>query len=328
MEIHQRKFQAQYIANLYKQIGYDRYYERINQCGRYLKYVQKVPSYFKTDSESGDVEVCEGNPEFRLVDGVFCRVRHCPICQWRKSKRWQAIMLKNLSTIQTELPKHRWLFLTLTVKNCRFESLRRTIRHLNKSFRKWVKWKSFPAEGWIKSLEVTIEQNTNSVHPHFHVMLLVPPKYFNLRGEKSIYISQPEWKSSWRRVAKLDYDPMINIKAIKASEERESIFEVLKYSVKPNDLSKINQEQLFHLTNQLNGVHAVNKGGILRKYLKNVGNENVDYIGSSYDLAESTGIELIQRFYPDLNSYEYRLNHHSEELHRTYFELAPFKRVN
>ncbi len=87
-----------------------------------------------------------------------------------------------------------------------------------------MKWKSFPAEGWIKSLEVTIEQKTNSVHPHFHVMLLVPPKYFNLRGEKSIYISKPQWKSSWRRVAKLDYDPMINIKAIRASEERKNIF--------------------------------------------------------------------------------------------------------
>ncbi len=55
-----------------------------------------------------------------------------------------------------------------------------------------------------------------------------------------------------------------------------------------------------------------------------MGNENVDYIDNSYNLAESTGIELIQRFYPDLNSYEYRLNYHSEELHRRYFELTSF----
>ena len=39
MEIYNRKFQAQYVANLYKQIGYENYYNRINQCGRYLKYV-------------------------------------------------------------------------------------------------------------------------------------------------------------------------------------------------------------------------------------------------------------------------------------------------
>lgn len=328
MEIHQRKFQAQYIANLYKQIGYENYYNRINQCGRYLKYVQKISYYLKTDPETGDVDVCEKNPEFRLVDGVFCRVRHCPICQWRKSKRWQAIMFKNLPTIKTELPKHRWLFLTLTIKNCRFDCLKETIGHLNKSFRKWVKWKSFPGEGWIKSLEVTINQKTNLVHPHFHVMLLVPPKYFNLRGEKSIYISQAQWKSSWRQVAKLDYDPMVNIKAIQPSEERKSISELLKYSVKPDDLSQINREQLFQLTNQLNGVHSINKGGVLRKYLKNVGNEDVDYIGHNHDNAESTGLELIQRFYPDLNSYEYRLKNNSQEFLREYFELAPYKGVN
>ena len=172
MEIYQRKFQAQYIANLYQEIGYESYYNRINQCARYVKYVEKVPQYFKTNVSHGTFELVEGNPEFRLVDGFFCRVRHCPICQWRKTKRWQAIMFKNFSKIQAELPKHRWLFLTLTLKNCRFDSLRETISHLNKSFRKWVKWKSFPAEGWIKSLEVTINQETSLVHPHFHVMLL------------------------------------------------------------------------------------------------------------------------------------------------------------
>ncbi len=66
MEIYNRKFQAQYVANLYKQIGYENYYNRINQCGRYLKYVQKIPYYLKTDSENGNVEVCERNRLFRF----------------------------------------------------------------------------------------------------------------------------------------------------------------------------------------------------------------------------------------------------------------------
>ena len=86
MDIIERKLQAQYIANLYRQIGYQRYYERISQCARYLKYVEKIPHYFEIDPEFGHVELCERDPEFRLVDGVFCRVRHCPICQWRKTR--------------------------------------------------------------------------------------------------------------------------------------------------------------------------------------------------------------------------------------------------
>ena len=70
-----------------------------------------------------------------------------------------------------------------------------------------------------------------------HVLLLVPPKYFNLRGSKSVYMSQSQWKDSWQKVAKLDYKPMVNIKALKVSQEQKAIYEALKYSIKPNDLN-------------------------------------------------------------------------------------------
>ena len=321
MHIEERKLQAQHIANLYKQIGYERYYKRINECARYLKYVEKVPHYLEVDYQSGYAECVEKEPEFRLVEGVFCRVRHCPICQWRKTKRWQAITLRSLPIIKKELPKHRWLFLTLTVKNCKFESLKETIEHLNKSVRKLVKSKSFPAEGWIKSLEVTINQKTNTVHPHFHVMLLVPPKYFN---SSSIYMNQEDWRNSWKKVAKLDYDPMVNIKAVKLSQENKQVAEALKYTVKPDHLVQIKKDQLLKLTTQLNGVHTINKGGILREYLKNVGKEDIDYIGNSYDSARSTGMEMTKQFYSQFNGYEYVVRTKSGEFCRDYFELSEF----
>ena len=321
MHIEERKLQAQHIANLYKQIGYERYYKRINECARYLKYVEKVPHYFEIDYQSGSIELCEKDAEFRLVEGVFCRVRHCPICQWRKTKRWQAIALRNLPIIKRELPKHRWLFLTLTVKNCKFEFLKETIEHLNKSFRKLVKFKSFPAEGWIKSLEVTINQKTNTVHPHFHVMLLVPPKYFN---SSLIYMNQEDWKTAWKKAAKLDYEPMVNVKAIKLNQEDKHVAEALKYTVKPDHLFKINKEQLLKLTTQLNGIHAINKGGILREYLRNVGKEDIDYVGNLYDSARSTGMEMTKQFYSQFNGYEYVVRTKSGELCRGYFELSEF----
>ena len=321
MHIEERKLQAQHIANLYKQIGYERYYKRINECARYLKYVEKVPHYFETDYQSGNVELFEKDAEFRLVEGVFCRVRHCPICQWRKTKRWQAIALRHLPIIKRELPKHRWLFLTLTVKNCKFEFLKETIEHLNKSFRKLVKFKSFPAEGWIKSLEVTINQKTNTVHPHFHVMLLVPSKYFN---SSLIYMNQEDWKTAWKKAAKLDYEPMVNVKAIKLNQEDKHVAEALKYTVKPDHLFKINKEQLLKLTTQLNGVHAINKGGILREYLRNVGKEDIDYVGNLYDSARSTGIEMTKQFYSQFNGYEYVVRTKSQEFCRGYFELSEF----
>ena len=322
MYLEERKLQAQHIANLYKKIGYERYYERISQCARYLKYVEKVPHYFEICPETGDVEFCEKEPEFRLEEGVFCRVRHCPICQWRKTKRWQAIMFRSLPTIRKELPQHRWLFLTLTVKNCSFESLKQTVEHLNKSFRKLVKWKSFPAEGWIKSLEVTINQDTDTVHPHFHVMLLVPSKYFNLRGENSIYLSQKEWRNNWRKAAKLNYDPMVNVRAIKRNQEDKHVLEALKYTVKPDHLFKLNKDQLLKLTTQLDGVHSINKGGVLRKYLKNIGKEDVKHTKNVYDSARNTGIQITKQFYSELNCYEYVMRNSRTEICRDYFSLS------
>ena len=62
--------------------------------------------------------------------------------------------------------------------------------------------------------------------------------------------------------------------------------------------------------------------------MKNVGSEDVDYIGNSYDFARSTDMEYTQRFYFDKNCYETRLNWNHKEIFREYVELSPFKGVN
>jgi plasmid rolling circle replication initiator protein Rep len=41
------------------------------------------------------------------------------------------------------------------------------------------------ALGWLKSLEIT-KSDDNHCHPHYHIMLLMPPRYF-----------RPGWISFW-----------------------------------------------------------------------------------------------------------------------------------
>ena len=60
----------------------------------------------------------------------FCRVRHCPVCQWRRSLLWRAVMFQQLPNIQERFPTHRWVFLTLTVKNPPVTELRDTLKHM------------------------------------------------------------------------------------------------------------------------------------------------------------------------------------------------------
>ena len=64
--------------------------------------------------------------KMKLRAARFCRVRHCPVCQWRRSLMWKAKAYKVLPKIVEEYPNHRWLFLTLTQKNVPITELRDT----------------------------------------------------------------------------------------------------------------------------------------------------------------------------------------------------------
>lgn len=312
MELIERKLQANKIANLYQLLGYDSYADRIRQCARFVGFVEKtfwIPVY-DWDNPSEVVDVYESQPEYRLTNAVFCRVRHCPICQWRKSKRWQALALRNLPSLQVRYSNYRWLFLTLTIKNCRLSRLQSQVIRLNKSFLKWIKWKSFPADGWIKSLEVTLDKSNSSLcHPHFHVLLMVPENYFH---DQEMYLTQSDWVQGWRKAAKLNYDPIIDIRAVPSGREDKIIPELLKYGVKPDDLAAATPRQLKLLTEQLHGVHSINKGGLLRNCFKDVGDDNVDLIGSSDDQGMLTGTELKMLWDNQVNGYQHLLFKHQK----------------
>ncbi|WP_162827406.1 protein rep, partial [Escherichia coli] len=55
-----------------------------------------------------------GETRLPLRSAQFCRDRHCPVCQWRRSLMWQARLYQALPKIVVDYPSSRWLFLTLT----------------------------------------------------------------------------------------------------------------------------------------------------------------------------------------------------------------------
>ena len=90
---------------------------------------------------------------------------------------WKAKTLKIMPAVLAKYPTYRWLFVTLTIKNCDINDLRLTMQHLNKSFERLSKLKAFPGEGWIRGAEVS-KGKDGSAHPHFHVLMIVKPSYF------------------------------------------------------------------------------------------------------------------------------------------------------
>ncbi|MCE4093448.1 protein rep, partial [Klebsiella pneumoniae] len=84
---------------------YERYGARMACCGGLLRFG------WSTLKATGETRL-------RLREAHFCRVRHGPVCQWRRSLMWQARFYQSLPRIVADYPDSRWMFLTLTVRNC------------------------------------------------------------------------------------------------------------------------------------------------------------------------------------------------------------------
>ncbi|MFE1744946.1 protein rep [Coleofasciculus sp. H7-2] len=198
--------------------GFNRYAHRVSTCSEWLEF-RLVPA-------------SEGSLNFKLSNTRFCRVRHCPVCQWRRSLMWKAKAYKILPKVVADYPKYRWLFITLTVKNCHIEDLRTNLDGMNKAFKRLTELKAWPAKGWIKSVEVTIGRDWVSAHPHLHILALVQPSYFS-HG----YLSQAKWVELWQQCLRINYKPVIDVRAIaKHHDPTLLIPEILKYQVKESDL--------------------------------------------------------------------------------------------
>jgi plasmid rolling circle replication initiator protein Rep len=188
---------------------------------------------------------------------------------------WKAKAYKMLPQLLTDYPKARWLFVTLTVKNCAITELRETLVWMNKSFKRMSELKAFPADGYIKTVEVTRgKPPALSAHPHFHILMMVKPSYFS-HG----YLSQAKWVEMWQKSLRIDYKPILDVQALKHQDSLVGLLaEVIKYSVKESDLTA-DREWFLELTRQMHRTKAIAVGGILRDYLRELEQEPQDLIG-------------------------------------------------
>lgn len=276
----ERRSEADGFRDLYKGTDFDCYSARITNCSELLVFAFQV-------ADTGECAL-------KLQAARFCRVRHCPVCQWRRSLMWRAKAFKVLPKLVEDYPKSRFIFLTLTVKNCQLSDLRDTLAWMNNSWKLLTKRKEWPAQGWIRSVEVT-RSSDDSAHPHFHCLLMVPPGYF----KGGAYLSHERWSEVWKACLKVEYTPIVHIQAVKApkgiQQATESaamltaLCETLKYTVKPDDIlengsqNEGDQAWLVGVTQQLHKTRAVATGGVLKQYMKLVETEPDDLIHADED---------------------------------------------
>ena len=134
-----------------------------------------------------------GETRLRLREAHFCRIRHCPVCQWRRSLMWQAF-LPVPAAYRGGLPQ-----CPLDVPDPDRAQLcdrgaGRDAEPDEHGFPAAEGSKRVPtSSGWIRTTEVT-RGSDGSAHPHFHTLMMVPPSMLSGRD----YIKHGRWVELWR----------------------------------------------------------------------------------------------------------------------------------
>jgi plasmid rolling circle replication initiator protein Rep len=265
--------EADLVTNIYLDARESRWLrrlgERMDQCAQVLEY-----GFAEEKGGSGVLTL-------KLRNAYFCRVRHCPVCQWRRSLMWMARFYAALPRLLEQHPKTVFVFLVLTVRNVPIVELRDTIQKMGKAWGRLTKRKEFGAVlGWIRTVEVTRGKDGSS-HPHFNALLAVHEEYFRHRRG---FVTHPGWISMWRDALRVDYDPSVRVRRARLSSKgrggravTDAAKEVLKYSVKPEHMTA-DRDWFLELTRQSHKLRFIASGGILKDVLKEDDEKNDDLL--------------------------------------------------
>lgn len=260
----EQKAAAERLAERYEYIDHDKA-ERIRDCASWLKFKKA----------GGTLKLALAN---------FCRVRLCPVCQWRRSLK----IYGQMSRICEALPEeYAIVALNLTLQNCESRNIGTTLDKMLNGFTRMMKYKDVKkaVHGTYRATEITVNRNPNSawygtLHPHLHTLLVVRKSYFH----SAAYISHDKWVQLWRQATGVDYDPDVSVYKLKIKEGQnitDALREVTKYTVKASDLcdDEIPVDILADLDQALTKRRFMGLGGILRDLHKKLNLSDIEEDG-------------------------------------------------
>ena len=238
---------------------------------------------------------CPECGETHITKTNLCRDRLCPVCSWRLSLKRYRVMLQMLEMI--DVTQYDAAFLTLTVRNCQAADLAATVKAMSRAFSNITKLKIWrPVLGFAKSVEVTFNDSTRTMHPHLHILLLM---------EKGSYNHQlmPAVKDAWQHQLQISYRPIIDLREVRDYNDGQDItaavLETFKYAVKSKDLEEMPMKEFKLFAQQINGLRLISFGGVLKVIksmiaadLENLTEEEKEVIS-----CKNCGSELQQRLY-------------------------------
>lgn len=188
------------------------------------------------------------NLERHLLEAKFCGLRLCPICIARRARARGRILSRVMNAVQVE-HKCKYIFLTLTIRNVPGDKLGAAITQLNEGWHRFMMQRPVARafQGTFKAIEITRNNDPESewygtYHPHIHAVVAVEQGY---KPSSPLYLTHDDIMARWRKAARLDYDPTVNIKSTYSKSKkgqrgdnaasRGAVLEAAKYSTKDSD---------------------------------------------------------------------------------------------
>ena len=212
----QKKLRNQLLQTLIGKHVSDKSFERIKECNTFL--------FMVADKTMEKTKLHRSNN---------CDNRFCPICAWKKSRK-NALKISVLMQYLREEEKKEFVFLTLTAPNVKADELDDEIKHYNKSFQRLMQRKEVKSvvKGYVRKLEVTYNKERDDYHPHFHVILAVNKSYFT---DTKAYIARNRWLELWQKSTKNNLITQVDVRKVKATDNKKEVSEIAKYSAKDSD---------------------------------------------------------------------------------------------
>lgn len=277
------KMANEYLSMAYQNIDTKKA-DRLKACGKVLT--------FEVDAQ--------GNK--RLVQAESCRVRLCPLCSWRRSLKSYYNTMKIVDYINTNYARTSYIFVTLTVQNCKGDKLSQTLDLLFAALQRLTQRKEIKSvwRGSVRNVEVTHNVNINSswydtYHPHIHILVAVNQSYFKDKR----YISRDKLKRLWGECLRVEYEPQVDIRACKGTDAH-AVAECSKYATKASDYLifddwDLTVETVRTLDRALANRRLINYSGIFRDVKRILALDDVED-GSLVNIGDNSEIgEVVKR---------------------------------
>lgn len=239
------------VARKMMKIGYERRGWRMAECATQLVY-----------------NYCPDCDKYTIARTNLCRDRFCPTCNWRLSLQRYVNMTRITDKLADDYAEANYSFITLTVKNCMPHELSDTMNRMQDAWnrllqRKVLKDNHAGAAGWAKSIEITYNPNTHTLHPHYHLLVVWRQRDHSEQMMKAWV--QSCGKSGLEAVLTAQNAQSIHRKNNAGESMAAAICETFKYAVKSKQLDDMPYKEFKLLVDEIGGKRLVSFGGVIKE---------------------------------------------------------------